>query len=121
MIKLIRAILGKLIILFDRMTPPKSLVRPKYQARIDKEMQKLSLYQIEACPFCIKVRRAMKQMNLNIELKDIQRNETSKKELLEGGGMYQAPCLKIRKDDSSVQWMYESSDIIRYLRERYSE
>jgi len=29
------------------------------------------------------------------------------------------PCLRIDKDDGSVQWMYESNDIIAYLKREF--
>ncbi|HBH35017.1 MAG TPA: glutaredoxin, partial [Gammaproteobacteria bacterium] len=35
------------------------------------------------------------------------------------GGKYQTPCLKITDSDGSVQWMYESKDIIDYLDQRF--
>lgn len=35
--------------------------------------------------------------------------------LMQGGGKTQVPCLAIEQSDGSVEWMYESDDIIRYL------
>jgi len=35
--------------------------------------------------------------------------------LMQGGGKTQVPCLRIEQADGSVEWMYESSDIINYL------
>jgi glutaredoxin len=104
------------------MTAPQPISRPQeYQNRIDQQTQRMSLYQFEGCPFCIKVRRALKKMNLKIELRDAQNNEHYKRELIQEGGSHQVPCLRIEKDNGSVQWMYESSDIILFLRERFSE
>jgi glutaredoxin len=106
------------------MTSPKPVHRHRnaeYQARVDKELKKLAIYEFEACPFCIKVRRALKRMDLNIELRNVQKVTQHREALMAGGGVYQVPCLRIEKDDGSVQWMYESSDIIRYLQERYLE
>jgi len=122
MIRQGRSALGKVLLFFDRLTSPQSVTRPaEYQEKVNRDVQKLALYQFESCPFCIKVRRAMKRMNLPIELRDVQENENFKNELVREGGMHQVPCLRIQKEDGSVQWMYESSDIIRYLAERYSE
>ena len=78
----------------------------------------LSLYQYEACPFCVKVRRGMKKLGLDIELRDAKDGKIEK-ELIEQGGQDQGPCLRIQKNDGSVQWMYESSDILEYLAKRF--
>jgi glutathione S-transferase len=37
--------------------------------------------------------------------------------LIEQGGHSQVPCLRIETTDGSVQWMYESDDIIAYLQQ----
>jgi glutaredoxin len=122
MFKYIRPVLGKVLLFLDRQFAPKALPRtPEYQARVDREISKLTLYQFEACPFCIKVRRAAKRMGLSLPLKNVQTDASARTELLERGGMVQVPCLKILKDDGEIQWMYESSDIIRFLTERFAE
>jgi len=36
-------------------------------------------------------------------------------DLIAGGGKGQVPCLRIEHENGSVEWMYESVDIIRYL------
>ena len=44
----IRKFLGSLIIVLDRLTQPKTLVRPpEYQKKVDQQTQQLSLYQFE--------------------------------------------------------------------------
>ena len=54
--------------------------------------------------------------------KDIDLNlySTSQKEhssaLKQGGGKTQVPCLRIEDSAGNVQWMYESDDIIQYLK-----
>lgn len=64
-----RFILGKLILFFNWAYPPKSITRdPARQALIDGQTASLILYQYHACPFCVKVRRAMKRQGLKIEL-----------------------------------------------------
>jgi glutathione S-transferase len=37
------------------------------------------------------------------------------------GGKFQAPCLRIGDPDHPPQWLYESSAIIHYLQQRFSE
>lgn len=118
---IIRAILGALILLIDWLTTPRGVKRtPERQTEINEQTNKLALYQYKACPFCVKVRRAMKRQSLTINTFDAKRDQASKKALLEGGGKLKVPCLKIEKPDGSVEWMYESNDIIQYLNGRFA-
>ncbi len=117
----LRVILEPIILLWDAVFVPKGIERtPEEQEKVDQKTKNMFLYQFQSCPFCIKVRREMKRLSLNIELLDAQHNEQNKKELLEGGGQVKVPCLKIVKGDNDIVWMYESSDIIAYLKENFS-
>jgi len=117
----VRAILGALILLLNWLFTPKSIKREaNEQAAIDNQTSKLALYQYAACPFCVKVRRAMKRSGLNIETRDAKRSEKFKEELLQGGGQLKVPCLRIEEDNGDVRWMYESGDIIDYLEGRFN-
>lgn len=117
---IIRLILSKLILLFNWLFTPRGMKRdPELQASIDEQTNGLKLYQYEACPFCVKVRRAMKRSALNIETRDVKRSETAKEELLTGGGDLKVPCLRIEEGEGQVQWMYESGNIIGYLEQRF--
>ena len=117
---LIRFILGKLILLLDWVFTPRSITRdPAQQALIDGQTASLTLYQYQACPFCVKVRRAMKRQGLKIETRDVKRNDAAREELLAGGGDLKVPCLRIGEGERGVQWMYESKDIIGYLEGRF--
>ncbi len=84
------------------------------KAAIDQQTASMALYQYEACPCCVKVRRAMKRQGLNIQTRDIKRCDTSREELLAGGGDLKVPCLRIDEDDGGVRRMYESREIIRF-------
>lgn len=118
--KLIRWLLGKIILFFDAAFAPKPKVRPAgEQARVDADTARLQLYQYQACPFCVKTRRAIRRLALNIETRDALHNPEYRKELEEQGGKQQVPCLKIIHDDGRVEWLYESSDIIAYLESRF--
>jgi glutaredoxin len=118
---IIRAILGALILFFNWVFTPKSIKREaSEQTLIDVETKKLALYQYAACPFCVKVRRAMKRNALNIETRDAKRSEQFKEELLQGGGQLKVPCLRIEDDNGDVRWMFESGDIISYLEQRFN-
>ncbi|MBT4519558.1 MAG: glutaredoxin [Halieaceae bacterium] len=118
--QIIRLILGKLILLLNWVFTPKSVQRdPEEQSSIDQQTANLTLYQYEACPFCVKVRRAMKRHGLTIETRDVKRSAVAKEELLAGGGDLKVPCLRIGEGESGYRWMYESGEIIGYLEGRF--
>ena len=118
---IIRLILGKIILLFNWLFTPRGMARDaSAQAAVDQQTESLKLYQYEACPFCVKVRRAMKRMSLNIETRDIKRVASAREELLAGGGNLKVPCLRIEQEGGQVSWMYESGDIIDYLSGRFT-
>lgn len=113
---IIRWILGRIILLVDFITTPRGIKRPaEQQALIDRQTARLALYQYKACPFCVKVRRAMKRQSLQIETRDAKREARYRQELQEQGGKLKVPCLRIETDNGEVQWLYESNDIVRYL------
>jgi len=115
-LKLLRWVIGRIILLLNFIFTPRSVKRDEEeQAKIDQRSQKLALYQFEACPFCVKVRRSMKRNALKIELRDARNDEQHRQELEQQGGRVKVPCLRIEKEDGQVEWMYESKDIINYL------
>ncbi|ATX75754.1 MAG: glutathione S-transferase N-terminal domain-containing protein [Reinekea forsetii] len=118
---LARWILGAIILLVERLYSPKPVQRDNdTQAAVDNETAQLTLYQYKACPFCVKVRMAMKRQSLSIETRDAKRSDSAKAELLAGGGVLKVPCLKIVDPQGATSWLYESSDIIVYLNDRFS-
>ena len=117
---IIRLILGKLILFFNWVFTPRTVQRdPAQQASINEQTIHLTLYQYEACPFCVKVRRAMKRHGLIIETRDVKRSDVAREELLSGGGDLKVPCLRIGEGERGFQWMYESREIIGYLEQRF--
>lgn len=117
--QIIRWTLGRLILLFDWIFTPKGVKRsPELQTKIDQETAAFTLYQYPACPFCVKVRRAMKRNSLKIKTVNAKTCETSKKELETEGGKLKVPCLRIEDNAGGVTWMYESADIINFLEQR---
>ncbi|MGB5563688.1 MAG: glutaredoxin [Sedimenticolaceae bacterium] len=119
---LIRWPLGQLILLADFLTSPRSPRRdPAEQAQIDIATRGLALYQFRACPFCVKTRRAIKRLGLNIELRDARNDPEWRQQLLAEGGRLQVPCLYIPGDAGEARWLYESNEIIAYLEERFSD
>ena len=117
----IRWILGQIILLLDVLTSPKYVVRtPAAQQAVDEVTASMSIYQFKTCPFCVKVRRQLKRHGLNIELRDAKGDADLKAELVREGGRHKVPCLRIEKADNSVQWLYESNDIIAYLKQQFN-
>lgn len=120
-INLIRNALGGILVLVDLITRPRRLKRSaEAQATVEKAQSELCLYQLFACPFCIKTRRAMHKLNLSVEKRSVAKGSPYREELAQQGGKIQSPCLRIEKD-GKVEWMYESSDIIRYLEQRFGQ
>jgi len=119
--RIIRLILGRLILFFDWLFTPRGIRRDQQQqSDIDQQTTSLTLYQYQACPFCVKVRRAMKRHSLHIETRDVKRSETARDELQTGGGNLKVPCLRVADAAGEFQWIYESTDIIGYLEQRFA-
>ena len=57
----------------------------------------------------------MRSNNIDINLCSTSDRQNAM-DLLNGGGKTQVPCLRIDNPDGETQWMYESDDIINYLR-----
>ncbi|EKJ88725.1 glutathione S-transferase-like protein [Leptospira meyeri] len=79
----------------------------------------IRLYQYDTCPYCRRVIQTTESLGL-IPGKDIEYVEASygtpgRAEVVRLGGLSQVPFLV----DGDVQ-MYESADIIAYLRSKYS-
>jgi len=83
------------------------------------QADELALYYYETCPFCMRVLRAMELLGVELPLRNIHREPTYRRELIEGGGRSMVPCLRIDNPDGSTTWMYESADIIDYLMRRF--
>jgi glutaredoxin len=118
--RVIRLVLGRLILFFNWLFTPRSVKRDAMsQISIDQQTQQLTLYQYAACPFCVKVRRTMKRQALSIETRDVKRSEMARSELLAGAGDLKVPCLRIEDAAGATTWMHESKNIIGYLESRF--
>jgi glutaredoxin len=76
----------------------------------------LVFYQSPYCPYCHRVRRYLEQAGIDLPTRDVTRDPQARSELVAGGGSAMVPCLRI-EEDGQVRWMYESLDIIDYLRQ----
>lgn len=74
------------------------------------------LYMFPMCPYCIRVMNFAKNNNIELELRDIQKNNIFRQELIEISGITQVPYLM---DEKKWISMPESADIIDYLKKYY--
>ena len=114
--KTLRLVLTPFMLAWFWLTRPKGIVRPAAeQQAIDARTQNLALYHYPTCPFCLKTRRAIQRLSLNIELRDAQHDAGHRAALIAGGGKPQVPCLLITDAQGKPTWLYESSDINAWL------
>lgn len=81
-------------------------------------VENLSLYHHNLCPYCAKVKGAVKLLSLGEltpEYRNIRKHESFRKELVKGGGKQQVPALKVETASGQSHWLYESDMIIEYL------
>lgn len=60
----------------------------------------------------------MRFSGVKLPMKNIKDNPDFKAELIAGGGKKQVPCLHFTNEGGDSEWLYESDDIIRYLKSR---
>lgn len=121
LLTLLREGLGRVFVFFDFLTRPKIIERSaKAQTIVNEKAKGLSLYQFYACPFCIKTRRVIRQLQLPIELRDAQKPGQHRNDLEKLGGRIKVPCLRIQTTEED-RWMYESDQIIDYLERNFSD
>lgn len=77
------------------------------------------MYHYSSCPFCFRVRIAMTQLGIEMEMRNIHQGSEHRDALQQGGGSTMVPCLRIDKD-GETQWLYESADIVSYLQQQFS-
>lgn len=120
LLKALRNGLGYTIVFIDQITRPKPLQRSaEEQQLVDDATKHFSIYQFHACPFCVKTRRAIHKLNLPMTYRDVKPEGQYREELLQQGGEVKVPCLRIEEDEK-VTWMYESTNIIQYLQNRFT-
>ena len=118
--RLIRWPLAQIIIFLDRVTRPTIPVYPaEKRAELDAITEDMKLYHFKQCPFCVKTRRSIRRLGLNIETRDARNDSRWNSELVDQGGKYQVPCLRLVREDGSTEWMYGSEKIITYLDHRF--
>jgi glutaredoxin len=116
----LRLVLTPFLLVGNWLTQPKGIVRPPAeQQAVDARTQNLALYHFPTCPFCLKTRRTLRRLSLNIELRDAQHDEAHRAALIAGGGKPQVPCLLITAADGKQTWLYESDAINAWLNREF--
>lgn len=77
----------------------------------------LTLYVKTGCPYCAKVLAVAEKLSIELNLKNVA-DEAIATELITRGGKLQMPYLV---DGDTATEMYESDDIITYLREKVGD
>ncbi|MXR52435.1 glutaredoxin [Halovenus sp. WSH3] len=79
----------------------------------------LVLYELQSCPYCAKVRRALSDLDLSYESRSVPSSRSQRSEVYEVSGQYQVPVLVDRTN--GIEGMPESDDIVEYLYEEYGD
>ena len=85
-------------------------------AKKRKQIEGHQLYCYSTCLYCVVVRLALWRLGLKIPLKDILSQPGNSADLVAGGGKSQVPCLRVENEGGDVRWIYETAEIIRYLK-----
>uniref|UniRef100_A0A1J3K5N2 GST N-terminal domain-containing protein n=1 Tax=Noccaea caerulescens TaxID=107243 RepID=A0A1J3K5N2_NOCCA len=82
-----------------------------------KSPLRLQLFEFEACPFCRRVREAMTELDLSVEVYPCPKGSVRHREMVRrSGGKEMFPFLI---DPNTDTLMYESGDIVKYLFKQY--
>lgn len=112
---------GNMIACAEKLTRPAAKKRnSEEQAKVDQAAAQLALYQFNACPFCIKVRRRLHVLNVPVPLVEVKRGNAAEQQLINQGGKRQVPCLYIKEESGAERWLYESDSILDYLQQRFA-
>jgi glutaredoxin len=88
------------------------------QQRVDRIANELTLYVVNSCSLCAKLRRHIQLLNVSVSIKDLKRCHVYEKELL-AGGKAQVPCLRLDKG-GKVHWLYKYEEIVHYLDKKFA-
>lgn len=86
--------------------------------KAEQPEQPIILYDMEACPYCRRVREALTALNLDVEIRPCPKGgRVFRAEAEAIGGKQQFPLLV---DQNTGTVMYESEDIVKYLFREYA-
>ena len=78
-------------------------------------MTNLALYVLDGCGYCGNVLRTIRELGIDVELRNLRDDPEHGRALVEARGRRTVPVLRIGQD----VWLGESRDIIAYLRDRF--
>ncbi len=87
------------------------------RSRTEQPEQLLELYNFEASPYCRKVREVMCELDLDYLCHNVAKRGARRPQLVARGGKMMVPYLI---DPNTGVEMYESEDIVAYLRRTYA-
>lgn len=109
------------MLFIDWLTRPAPMQRSAGELKLlAREVRGLALYDCKTCPDCIRARRAIHQLNMPLERRDIGKSPVYRDDLLAGIGQIRTPCLRIEQN-GQVHWIEEPGAIIDYLNRRFGE
>lgn len=82
-------------------------------------MTHLELYELQGCPFCMKVRKKLDELGLEYESHMVPGSHAAREEVEKISGQTGVPVLVDTK--YGIEGMPESADIVDYLEETYGE
>ncbi|ELZ50655.1 glutaredoxin [Halorubrum coriense DSM 10284] len=80
-------------------------------------MADLTLYELDGCPYCAKVRTKLADLDLEYDSVKVPRSHGDRTEVEEISGQTGVPVLV--DEEHGVEGMPESDDIVEYLDETY--
>ncbi|MEF8801502.1 MAG: glutathione S-transferase family protein [Halolamina sp.] len=80
-------------------------------------MANITLYELNGCPFCIKVADELEELGLEYDSVMVPSSHAQRDEVKEISGQTGVPVLV--DEEHGVEGMPESTDIIEYLEETY--
>ena len=80
-------------------------------------MANLTLYELEGCPYCAKVKTKLADLDLEYDSVMVPRSHGDRTEVEEVSGQTGVPVLV--DEEHGVEGMPESDDIVEYLEETY--
>ena len=73
------------------------------------------LYQFESCPYCQKVKKKLTELGLEYQVEEVPRARSERDTIKKLSGQIKVPVL----EDSDGTVIYDSSEIVAYLEEKY--
>ncbi len=80
-------------------------------------MTQYALYYYDQCPFCQMVLRILPLVKAEVEKRNTLTNPENRQALIKGGGRATVPCLLITHENGEEEWLYESRDIVQFLKQ----